>query len=104
MNLRDLLLLGIFALACTLLYLLIGLIPRSNRCRSGFCALLFGALAAALCTGAVWYFAFLGPLSRNWGLGGSYLWMLCCPGFYLLSGLLITRRNATKGVSHDQHP
>ena len=93
MNPRDTMLLAMFFLLFTLLYLLGNLIPACNRTKRGYLRVTVGCFAAAMIIGLLWYIAFAGPLSRNWGLGGTYLWMLICPGAYLLCSAVITLRN-----------
>ncbi len=90
---RDLLILAAFFLICTLLYLAIALFPRRNRTKTGRRAVLLGALGVLFLSGIVWYIVFASPISRNWGLGGSYLWMAVCPALYLLIGLAVTCHN-----------
>lgn len=90
MNPRDTLLLTMFFLLFTLLYLLAGLIPACNRTKRGYLRVTVGCFAAAVIIGLLWHTAFAGPLSRNWGLGGTYLCMLTCPAAYLLCGTVIT--------------
>lgn len=90
MNPRDTLLLAMFFLLFTLLYLLGNLIPACNRTMRGYLRVTVGCFSAAVIIGLLWYTAFAGPLSRNWGLGGTYLWMLVCPAAYLLCGTVIT--------------
>ena len=87
---EDTLLLPLFFLLFTLLYLLGSLIPACNRTKRGYLRVTVGCFAAAMIIGLLWYTAFVGPLSRNWGLGGTYLWMLTCPAAYLLCGLTVT--------------
>ena len=102
MILRDVLLLLGFFLICTILYLLLSLIPPRNRSRAGYCAVCRGLVLAVLLTAGAWYFAFCGPLSRNWGLGGTYLWMAVCPALYLVSGTAMTIYNILrKEKKHD---
>ena len=99
---RDLLILGIFCLVCTLMYIGLGLLFRCNRCAEGRRTLLLSGAAALLGTTAVWYTAFASPFARNWGLGGSYLWMAVCPALYLFCGIAATVRSTTRKESdHD---
>lgn len=93
MNPRDTLLLTMFFLLFTMLYLLGNLIPACNRTKQGYLRVTVGCFFAAAIIGLLWYTAFAGPLSRNWGLGGTYLWMLICPAAYLLCGMAVTLRN-----------
>ncbi|MBE6576151.1 MAG: hypothetical protein E7654_07770 [Ruminococcaceae bacterium] len=90
---EDTLLLSVFFLLFTLLYLLGSLIPACNRTKGGYLRVTMGCFAAAVIIGLLWYTAFAGPLSRNWGLGGTYLWMLICPAVYLLCGTAVTLFN-----------
>ena len=102
MAMRDMLILGVFCLICTLIYAGTGLLFRRNRCTEGYRALFWGGTAALLGTAAVWYTAFASPFAHNWGLGGSYLWMAVCPVLYLICGIAATRRSTTRKESdHD---
>lgn len=93
MVLRDMLILAGFALVCTLLYLACCLPVKRNRSKAGLGTTLLGVPVILLLTGLVWYAAFASPLSRNWGLGGAYLWMAVCPALYLVGGLTVTIHN-----------
>lgn len=98
---EDTLLLSVFFLLFTLLYLLGSLIPACNRTRAGYLRIMAGCFAAAVIIGILWYTAFAGPLSRNWGLGGTYLWMLICPAAYLLCGAAVTLFNYCRKENHE---
>lgn len=87
---RDTLILTVFCLLCTLLYLLLCVLPPRNRTRAGLRAVCIVGGLALLLTLGIWYAVFAGPLSRNWGLGGAYGWMAVCPALYLVSGIAAT--------------
>lgn len=91
---KDILILAGFFAVCAVMYFLVCLIPAKNRTKTSSLGVCVGFLSTAVLTCLVWYMAFFGPTSRNWGLGGAYLWMLICPALFLLSGIAVTLCNA----------
>lgn len=93
MTLRDILILTAVSIICTLLYLATSLSTRCNRTKAGCRAIILSALVVLILNGLVWYIVFASPVSRNWGLGGAYLWIAVCPALYLFCGVAVTIRN-----------
>ncbi len=83
--------LAVFTLICTLLYLGVMLALPTNRRQ--FRRVVVGGAAVLLGTAALWFTVFVSPFARNWGLGGSYVWMAVCPALFALVGVAVTVRN-----------
>ena len=89
MIMQDVLILLVFWAICSVLYLLVSFLAPRNRTKTAARAIFACFGLSTLLAGVICYMVFWGPFGRNWGLGGTYLWMLVCPLLYLLSGIFV---------------
>lgn len=94
----------VLVLVCSMLYLLTALIPARNRSGYGYFLVCTGWITASALTYVIWQLFLLpgAPYGRNWGLGGSYLFLAVYPTSLVLAWIIVSLINLLrKELHHD---